>query len=426
MLVLFHHSFDQVVPWAQYGTFGVQIFFVLSGFLITWLLCVEEGKHGTISLPAFYARRSLRILPPAFLYIAVVSLLGLIGLADVARNEPLFSAFFVRNIMEHGGIHLGHFWTLAIEEQFYLLWPLGFLLLKSVRQRLVFCVILFIAAPFWARVVFKLQDMAWHAHPSQFGAKFLTLASGVNPLRFDLEYSPLIAGCALALLRQDRELCRFASSRILRSTPVALLAVAAMAAGCANLPTPFLASSLSTIGVAVFINFAVQSESGVIGGFLNWAPVMWIGGLSYSLYLWQQVFCYHSRLPWFGQFPQNVIAAFIAASLSYYLLEIPLAKVRKRIHFIANPRLLSPELAFGWARETPSGLLSLEAMVRGQRRHAWGDVGRPFEAQNEPEQPIYDARGQLEALNASLNRSGEGSLEVAETQHQVKDEHSTA
>jgi peptidoglycan/LPS O-acetylase OafA/YrhL len=84
----------------------------------------------------------------------------------------------------------------------------------------------------------------------------------------------------------------------------------------------------------------VERPNGVIGAFLNWRPMVWIGQLSYSLYLWQQIFCWHSKLPWLGQFPQNIFAAFIAAALSYYLLETPLAGVRRRVPYLSNPRLL--------------------------------------------------------------------------------------
>ena len=135
-LVLFAHLADGVTAWSRYGDFGVESFFVLSGFLITWLLCAQEDKRGAISVPSFYARRALRILPPAFLYIACVSALGAGGLAEVAPNEPFYCLFFVRNLMPNGG-QLSHFWSLAIEEQFYLIWPLLFLLLRSDKRRII-------------------------------------------------------------------------------------------------------------------------------------------------------------------------------------------------------------------------------------------------------------------------------------------------
>jgi peptidoglycan/LPS O-acetylase OafA/YrhL len=322
-LVLFAHLAEGVSRWSPYGGFGVEVFFVLSGFLITWLLCVEEDKRGVISLPSFYARRALRILPPAFLYIAFAFTLALFGLADVAPNEPLYCIFFVRNLMPNGGAHLSHFWSLAIEEQFYLLWPLGFLLLRSDKRRLVLALGLFAVAPFWNHWMFQLAGGA----------------TKVNAWRFDLRYSALMAGCCLALLRHDPDTRGLAANRILRSTPVALLALAVTVAGCAGLGRGF-APSISFIGVAAFINFAVERENGLIGGLLNWAPMIWMGQLSYSLYLWQQIFCSRSKIPWVGHFPQNLIAAFAAAAISYYVLETPLAGVRRRVPHLKNPAFL--------------------------------------------------------------------------------------
>jgi peptidoglycan/LPS O-acetylase OafA/YrhL len=323
ILVLFAHLADGITPWAQYGAFGVESFFVLSGYLITWLLCVEEDKRGEISLLSFYTRRALRILPPAFLYIAVASLLGVLGLASVADNEPLYCLLFVRNLMVSGSTHLGHFWSLAIEEQFYLLWPLAFLLLRSDRRRLFVSGALFLAAPFWQHLMFRLAGGAMY----------------VNSQRFDLRYNALIAGCCLALLRHDGKLRLVAANRVLTSTPAALIALGATIAGCAGLAGAF-STSLAFVGVAAVINFAVERESGVIGGFLNWGPIIWIGQLSYSLYLWQQVFCWRSQIRWLGQFPQNIVAALGAAALSYYLLETPLAKIRRRVPYLDNPHIL--------------------------------------------------------------------------------------
>jgi peptidoglycan/LPS O-acetylase OafA/YrhL len=324
ILVVFGHVSNGVTTLSQYGGFGVESFFVLSGFLITWLLCMEEDKRGAISLPSFYARRTLRILPPAFLYIAAASLLGVLGLAEVARNEPLYAAFFVRNLMADGGLHLAHFWSLAIEEQFYLLWPLVFLLLRSDRQRLILVAALIVVAPFWRHAMYGLAG----------GARW------VNDRRFDLRYDALIVGCCLALLRHDGQFRWLPVNRVMKSTPAALVALGAIVAGCAGLPIRAFSASLSFIGVAAFINFSIECPNGVIGSFLNWGPMVWIGQLSYSLYLWQQIFCWHSKLPWLGQFPQNMIAAAVAAALSYYLLERPLADVRRRVPYLSNPRLL--------------------------------------------------------------------------------------
>jgi peptidoglycan/LPS O-acetylase OafA/YrhL len=315
LLVLSCHILNGVTAWSEFGAFGVESFFVLSGFLITWLLCLEEDKRGAISLPSFYARRSLRILPPALLCVASTALLAMLGWADLARNEPLYSIFFVRNIMPNGGLHLAHFWSLAIEEQFYLLWPVAFLLLRSNRRRLVFTVALLVLAPLWRYAVYRMAGGAM----------------SVNSWRFDLRYDGLMMGCCLALLRHDSKFREWAARLAVRPALGAFLALGAIVAGCAGLPLRAFSPSLSFLGVAAFIHFSIECPKGVLGSFLNCGPMVWLGQLSYSLYLWQQVFCWHSMLPWLGQFPQNVAASLTVATLSFYLLERPLMAIRKRV-----------------------------------------------------------------------------------------------
>lgn len=132
LLVIFHHLCSQgtfagwpaVADVLKRGSFGVQIFFVLSGFLITWLLLGEDARHGQIALGRFYVRRALRILPPALLYLAVMFVLTLAGVFAIGRRDFLYSLFFIRNAYGVGGDpQLAHYWSLAVEEQFYLVWP---------------------------------------------------------------------------------------------------------------------------------------------------------------------------------------------------------------------------------------------------------------------------------------------------------------
>ena len=175
-LVLYCHAREGYWLSAN-ASFGVSVFFVISGFLITWLLCAEEEKTNTISLPSFYVRRAIRILPPAFLFLAVVGILGALKMADVQGGDLLRSVLFVRNLVP-GGVHTGHFWSLSIEEQFYLFWPLIFLLLGNNARRLAFVVALFSVWPLWYYYRFHHQ---------------------ANAFAFDIRCAYLLAGCGLAL-----------------------------------------------------------------------------------------------------------------------------------------------------------------------------------------------------------------------------------
>ena len=155
---------------------GVNVFFVLSGFLITWLLLAKDDANGQISLAGFYFRRAFRILPPAIVYLIVAyvgSRLFSQGLV-VSNGDFLRSLFFVRNYFG-GSKSTDHFWSLAIEEQFYLIWPLIFLILRGNRRiRFTMCVL--ILSPIW-----------WAIRPQLLGA------SGETAYAFDTHCHFLVA-----------------------------------------------------------------------------------------------------------------------------------------------------------------------------------------------------------------------------------------
>jgi peptidoglycan/LPS O-acetylase OafA/YrhL len=114
------------------ATFGVQVFFVLSGYLITTLLQREHEVHGRIDLPAFYRRRGFRIIPAAFAYIGFTALLAPAARADL----PYALTFTISYHLWPATFLLGHLWSLSVEEQFYLLWPLALVLGFRHRGRI--------------------------------------------------------------------------------------------------------------------------------------------------------------------------------------------------------------------------------------------------------------------------------------------------
>jgi peptidoglycan/LPS O-acetylase OafA/YrhL len=281
-------------------------------------MCGEEDRYGQVSLRSFYARRALRILPPAFLFLAIVQVLGWLGFADVGPYDVLYGAMFVRNILGTG-VHTAHFWSLSVEEQFYLGWPLLFLVLRTNRARLLFALGSFLVLPFWQHAVF----VAHH------GAQF------VNPQRFDMRCGFLLAGCCLALANHDSSLTY--GLKAIRK-PIVGIASTALCAWALSpfFPVRAFAAPCAAVAVALVINSCMESEHGL----MNWAPVVWVGNLSYSIYLWQQIFCFESRLGWLAAFPLNVLASVALACCSYYAIERPLAKVRARVPHLPNPSIL--------------------------------------------------------------------------------------
>src|SRR5579863_5096023 len=119
------------------GALGVQLFFALSGFLITTRLLEEYDQTGRISWRNFYIRRAFRILPPAFFVILALAILGLLlHIIPMSTDQLAASAFFYRNYFAGkvgSSWYTGHFWSLAVEEHFYLLWPLILVAVGVIR-----------------------------------------------------------------------------------------------------------------------------------------------------------------------------------------------------------------------------------------------------------------------------------------------------
>lgn len=266
------------------GVFGVRIFFVISGFLITSLLLKELSKSGTISLRIFYARRAMRLFPAAYAFVAVVALAWpkMLHPHDVAC-----AVTYTMNYCFGRSILLGHLWSLAVEEQFYLLWPAVLLWAGSVRANKILIGVM-IAAP------------------------FIRLASPYigAPSEFLIYSDSLAAGCLLAINQRLLRL-RFAKWGLLFAVAVHYIP-----------STKFsflLGQTLENVMIALFIPWVIENR-GYIYMILNWKPIAIVGVLSYSIYLWQQPFLY------VGVVDNPMIAIFctiLAATASYWLIEQP-------------------------------------------------------------------------------------------------------
>jgi len=157
---------------------GVRAFFVISGYLITDLLLNERSRSGTISLRLFYARRALRILPAFFLYVGAIALLDILGVVPVPNRSWLYALTYTVDFVPVTWV-LGHLWTLSVEEQFYLLWPVVMKLAK-LRTCGVAAVIAIFAAPV-THVVLRHHGVH------------------VMPTAFPLQCGPIAMGCLVAI-----------------------------------------------------------------------------------------------------------------------------------------------------------------------------------------------------------------------------------
>ena len=307
----------------RYGGRGVDVFFGISGFLICSRLIEEREARGRIDLKGFYIRRCCRILPPYFAFLAMVSLLGAAGIFVVSGRELLSSLVFVRNyhtLTEPAGWYTGHLWSLAVEEHFYLIWP-GLLAMWGIRRARWGVAALSLAIGGWRVLEFRLQ----------LGAE---LIPGLGfYARTDVRLDPLLWGCWFALMASRPEF----RERLVRllSGPSWTIALVQLIA-CMVVQPP-LAMVWQSLLIPLLIVGTVVRPAGRVARVLETSPMRWIGRLSYSLYLWQQVFLVSAAvdrpLP-FGvvqSLPLNVGMVFAVAAISYYLVERPMIKVGHRL-----------------------------------------------------------------------------------------------
>lgn len=286
-----------------YGGFGVRIFFVISGYLITTLLLKEHERTGRISLKDFYVRRAYRILPAAYGFMLVVIVFEWHALS---WRDMLAALTYFSNYYHGGNWTLGHLWSLSVEEQFYLLWPafLGILF----RRRLWLVAGLLLAAPPLRVLFWTLWGHRGLEHP------------------FPVVMDALAAGCALAMLEpQLRRRDAWLRSRWFLLIPV-LTVLLPLLQVHHNRIYQVAGLSVIHVGIALFIVRAVHMQSRV----LNWAPMVWLGTLSYSFYLWQQPFLNRASNAWWTAFPQNLLLALACAVGSYYGVEKPFLELRER------------------------------------------------------------------------------------------------
>ena len=294
---------------------GVVVFFVISGFLITTLLLAEDAKRGRVSLWLFYGRRALRIFPPLYLYLGIVALLGGAGVVAVSHRDYLYAAFYLVNYLPERSWVIGHLWSLSVEEQFYLLWPLAFVALGARRS-----VWVAVAALLMGPVSRLLTILFLRGTPYQDAELFSSVADS------------LAAGCLLAILRPWFERQNW-YVRLLGCWPSLAVLTTIL---CLNRWESYGmvkvgGNSVINVGLAMLVHRSVYHWQDRAGAVLQWRPLAFIGSISYSLYLWQQLFINRNGEHWINRFPQNLGLSLLAALASYLLVEKPFHALRRHL-----------------------------------------------------------------------------------------------
>lgn len=344
LLVLGAHSgmnyhgpprWQPVFQWSQ-GETGVLCFFVISGFLITWLMLVENDRQGRISLRNFYIRRVLRIFPVFYTFLLAVAALQYFTPWSQSRLEWLGCLTFTQNFINSQD-PTGHLWSLSVEEQFYLLWPLTLVYLikrgADSRRILRFLAIPVIVAPI-------CRALGYHPATERY-LPFLASRSFFN--YFDV----LAVGCACAFCLVEARRTGFltniyhARRRTILFSGVFLVlcpyVIDVIQRPCLVLRIfrVTIGHDFEALGFALLMLQSVMMPGWGIYRMLNWRWVSQIGILSYSIYIWQQIFCtnpenYGLGQVWWMSFPGWLLTVFIVASISYYGLERPILKLRAR------------------------------------------------------------------------------------------------
>ena len=310
------------------GELGVRIFFVLSGFLITYLLLDEAAGAGSISLRRFYVRRALRILPIYVTYLLVLGLLTALGLYHDALSSWIGAMTFTRNLIGVGRSATVQLWSLAVEEQFYLVWPMTFatfVLWRRPRAFMAVSALAILACPI-IRATLLSQTPG-----GSLANRLLGPQSGL------MYADSLIVGCLAAwLVRRHRTVPPALEAPALRVAAFACL-VAGRVVQHVRPPTSWavaLVPSVQAVAVMFLIWATAFHTPGLLSRLLNLRPVVLFGTLSYSVYVWQFLFVaeFVPRLGhyWTHDWKWWMPCALATAAASYYGVERPFLELKTR------------------------------------------------------------------------------------------------
>jgi peptidoglycan/LPS O-acetylase OafA/YrhL len=324
IIVLLGHSLIGTW-WVNYfpGQIGVDIFFVISGFLITTLLLKEKVKKNSVSLTKFYLRRILRIFPVAYLYLICLVILNLIFNLHTTLRMFLSAGLYVDNFPIKYGSNwqTGHFWSLSVEEQFYLLFPI--ILIKWPNKFLLLILILLVSLPFIV-IIGRLPIRAYENHFFYVFVLSFTYLLGYGT-------SSILIGSAVSILMFKKIITIKRESPYFLSFIVFIIAILLHIKDLLNWNLLIYVFPL-LISYTILLNLR---SGDFFSKILNQPIIAKIGVLSYSLYIWQQLFTYDQ--PWKNSFKYsnsivpNIIALFFVAYVSYTFYESKFLNLKK--HF---------------------------------------------------------------------------------------------
>ena len=327
LVVFVAHSMPhRVLP----GGFGVAIFFFLSGYLITTLLRAEAERNSSISLKGFYVRRVLRIFPPCYLTIAVVATLALCGLVyNTESYKSLFSGFLYFsnycNILGWGNLPagLGILWSLAVEEHYYLLYPLLYAVFvrRSLKRSHQAAVLLALCA----------LALAWRCYRAMaMHSSWENIYEGT-----DTRFDAILFGCVLAIVANPRlgDRVEWWKKYASECAACGAVVIAATFVYRNQLFRDTLRYTLQQIALVPIFFLIALPERGVLVRCMEWRWLRHLGHLSYSMYLIHHTLFhhfYHYYRPGVALAAGIFIMSLAYAQAMRSFVELPIQRWRRR------------------------------------------------------------------------------------------------
>ena len=369
VLAVFAYHLD--VPWLRGGFLGVDAFFVLSGYLITGLLLDEHAATGRIDLGRFWTRRARRLLPALFVVVGVVAIWTSISAVPfelgLRRTDLLWTLFYGANwhFIATGQDYFAQFasaspvlhtWSLAIEEQFYVAWPLvtlAALRFSIGRPRAIVAVSI-------AGILSSVVAMAMLYDPGDPSRAYF----GTDTRIHELLVGALLAAALRAGVRQPSRLAPTVAGGAV------LVVIAALVLVPDDSPAYYFGGSVAFAAVVAALLWAIDAAPGShVARALALSPAVWIGRISYGIYLW--------HWPVILAFPTAPLLAIalttIAAASSFYLLERPIRTGRVPLigssarRFAAAAAVVAALLVAttAWATTPPVGAPTIVEEIKG-------------------------------------------------------------
>ncbi len=335
--ILVYHSNFSTFPGAWVS---MSVFFALSGFLITAMLCADRERHGRIGLKNFYSRRAVRLLPPLVLTVGLLAVYAALVYVPDARDRvwgdgaaALFYFADYRFALGHEPLfgYLAQAWSLSVEEQYYVVWSV--LMLVSVgmgRRRIAYAMAI-------GGIAFAFADRLWilHLHPH-----FTTAVFNRIYYAFDTRADALFVGCLLGLIATGQHLQGWSPRARAATAAVALAAAALMVwigftqpLGTRDLLLWWLPLS-EVASVAIILYFIVQ-PNGLGSRLVGRKPFVLVGNMTYTVYLvhWPVYIALAVTVTHLSYWPNEalrLVVIFGIAAFSWYCIEQPLMRWRRR------------------------------------------------------------------------------------------------